>query len=65
MTRHVAWVADEFLLERGFTITDPGPGRHRTASRGEMLFGLAPRCECEYCPEPNHPNYRCIAGAPS
>lgn len=58
MTRHIAWVADEFLLEQGFTITDPGPGLVRTAARGELSFELEPRCGCEYCPQPTHPNYR-------
>lgn len=58
MTRHVAWVADEFLMERGFTITDPGPGRPRSAVRGDLEYQLDPRCPCDYCPTPTHPNYR-------
>jgi len=59
MTEHVAWVADEFLLNEGFTIEDPGPGCRRTATRRGLSFDLEPRCRCEYCPPtPTHPRYR-------
>lgn len=58
MTRHIAWVADEFLLDHGFTITDPGPGCRRTATRDGLSFVLEPACLCEYCPPMRHPNYR-------
>lgn len=56
--RHIGWVADEFLLENGFTIEDPGPGQRRSATRNGLGFDLEPRCLCEYCPAPEHPNYR-------
>lgn len=57
------WFADEFLMDLGFTITDPGPGRSRTATRGHLAYTLEPRCLCEYCPRPTHPNYRHLIGA--
>lgn len=63
MTEHPGWVADEFLMNQGFTITDPGPGRERAAVRGELVYPLEPRCSCECCPTPNHPNYRYTVGA--
>lgn len=63
MTRHVGWVADEFLMGQGFVITDPGPGLPRHAARGHLSFELEPRCRCEYCPAPNNPNYRIAASA--
>lgn len=63
MTRHVAWVADEYLLGQGFTITDPGPGLPRTAVRGDLEYELDPRCLCDYCPRPAHENYRYSVGA--
>lgn len=65
MTVHIAWVADEFLLRQGFTITDPGPGLARTAVRGRLSFELEPRCVCDWCPAPEHPNYRYVVGASS
>jgi len=55
---HIGWAADEFLLAQGFTIVDPGPGKPRTASRGDLEFGLEPRCGCDWCPVPDHPNYQ-------
>lgn len=63
MTRHVAWAADEFLLEKGFVIADPGPGQMRRATRGDLAFELEPRCRCDWCPAPNHSNYRVAAAA--
>jgi hypothetical protein len=63
MTRHVAWVADEFLMDSGFTITDPGLGQQRTATRGHLEYELPPRCVCDWCPKPEHENYRYLVGA--
>jgi hypothetical protein len=65
MIRHIAWVFDEFLMEHSFVITDPGPGQRRTAVRGDLSYEIGPRCRCDYCPESQHPNYRCIAGVAS
>lgn len=57
MLTHIAFLADEFLLEQGFTIVDPGPGLPRTATRGELRYEIEPRCRCTYCPEHANPNY--------
>lgn len=61
MTRHVGWVADEFLMNNGFTIVDRGPGLVRTASRDHLVFELPPRCLCDWCPATTHENYRLLA----
>lgn len=57
MTVCLAYAADEYLLEQGFTITDPGPGQPRTAERAGLVLDLQPRCLCEHCPESEHPRY--------
>jgi len=54
---HLPWLLDEFLLERGWSIRDPGPGLDRLAVRGRMTLELGPACRCEYCPPHEHPNY--------
>lgn len=58
---HIADLADEFLLSKGFTIFDPGPGMKRTARRGSTVLNLEPRCPCECCPRPTYLNYRFAA----
>lgn len=63
MTEHDGWVADEFLMEHGFTITDPGPGCPRKATRGDLVYELSPRCLCPWCPAPDHTNYRYVVPA--
>lgn len=63
MTRHIGWAADEFLLEQGFTIIDPGPGCSRIATRRGMSFDLEPRCCCEFCPSSRHRRYRYVSTA--
>lgn len=52
------WLADDFLLRRGFTITAPGDGRSRLAQRGDYVSVLEPACTCPDCPPHDHPAYR-------
>jgi hypothetical protein len=49
------WLADDFLVRRGFTIRPAGPGQSRTAIRGDYTTDLAPACTCPDCPPTGDP----------
>ncbi len=49
------WLADDFLLRQGWTITDPGHGAARAIERDGRVFSLDPACTC--CPTRTEPNY--------
>lgn len=56
------WLADDFLLRQGWTITDPGNGAIRTVERDGRTLSLGPACSC--CPPRTEPNYRTVLPLP-
>lgn len=50
-------LGDEYLLQVGCVIHDPGVGHRRTlTTRNGRTHDIDPACQC--CPTHEHPNYR-------